>query len=188
MVGSGPRIFWSQRVSATDVVLGNPVQVPSTGTDSTQNTILGLVNGDFVQAWTTSIEGDYQIVVQQHNAGGSSTGFAAKILGGAGIDQQPRLAALANGGYVLTFHAANGTVGVQVYAANGNEVGGLQSLTGMAGTLSATDNKTATVLALVDGGFAVGWQGAVIGQGTDIFVQRFDASGVAVGPVQRSHG
>ncbi|MFN4100368.1 MAG: Hint domain-containing protein [Pararhodobacter sp.] len=115
-----------------------------------------------------------------------------RLQGGAGnlADFEPKIAALPDGGFVVTWRALTSDgqlndIFLQRFGADGVAVGGMQRLPGMA----FQNELTPEISSLSDGGFVVAWRGFTNdGQSTDIFLQRFDADGAAAGGVQRLQG
>ena len=104
-----------------------------------------------------------------------------------GIDQgDPSIAALANnGGWIVTWEAPDGAkngIYQQRYDMNGNPVGSETRIN----THVTEDQQNPVVTGLSDGGWVVAWQSYAQVSGTaasnwDVYQQRFDAEGAAVG-------
>ncbi len=140
--------------------------------------VLALSDGGYVVAWSGRYSGGtnngQEVNITRYDANHNAVGSAISLHGNTATqnDDNPKLIALANGGYVVTWHAA-GVVYAQAYDGNNNTLGGLQTL--------ANPNNNAPgysyepqITALADGGFAASWTGRVAtGPSYDIYVQRF---------------
>ncbi len=150
--------------------------------------LAGLPDGGYVAAWSD----DYNVYVQRYGAGNAPVGSRATLQGVSGLqDVNPQLAVLNDGGYVVTWQgetsdAQGADIFVQRYSAANSAVGGVQRLQGQAGNLN---DGAPQIAALSDGGYVMAWRGDTSdGQGVDVFMQRFDASGAGVGSLQRLQG
>ncbi|WP_204114988.1 Ig-like domain-containing protein [Shimia biformata] len=100
-----------------------------------------------------------------------------------GTQTDPSVTALSDGGFVVAWHSYQSGVGYesffQVFDASGAPVGGEVQISSGAG-----DQRAPDVLALDGGGFIVAYAstGGADGSAYGIYSQRYDASGVAVGP------
>ena len=96
----------------------------------------------------------------------------------------PEMARLADGGYVVAWHAVVSTSGdTDIYArrydASGRPVGDEFRVNTVAGGVQSSP----VVGALADGGFVIGWNGPQSGA-RDVLAQRYDAAGKPVGTEQ----
>ena len=132
--------------------------------------VAGLSNGNFVVTWEddSGIGGDasgYGIKGQLFGANGTKIGTEFLVNTQTASDQTlPEITALSNGGYVITWQDASGTLGdasgtsikAQVFDANGNKFGSELLINSQTG-----GNQTApTIGALANGGFVVTWSDA----------------------------
>ena len=139
-----------------------------------------LADGGFVVIWGSfGQDGDnYGVYGRRFAADGSAAGdeFLVNTYTSGG-QQDPAVAALADGGFLVTWYSYEGDSGMGVYgqryAADGSASGGefllsaasyYQSMAGFAG-----------------GGYVAAWQSTGDGDGYGIFGQRYDAAGIAAG-------
>ncbi len=177
----------AQLYDATGVALGGEFAAATGLAGQYTPDVAGLVDGSFVIVWEgyNSATSSNDIFVQRFDAGGAALGapFVANTLtDGAQADVQ--IAALAGGGYVLSWTDLSGVDGdghgvrAQIFAANGTAVGTEIAVN----TITESAQEVSAVGALADGGFVVAWQDYLHdGSGYGIFAQRYDASGAAVG-------
>jgi hypothetical protein len=147
--------------------------------------IASLPNGGFVVAWH-DLSGSPSVKAQVYDANGARVGGellvdsgTANIVGGF-----PRIAALANGGFVVAWEDAGNAPGdtsasnikAQVYDATNTKVG----TEFLVNTATAGEQTHADIAALIGGGFVVSWVDAN-GTREDVKAQVYDASGAKVG-------
>jgi hypothetical protein len=156
--------------------------------------IAALTDDGYVVTWrgATSDGQGTDVFVQRFNPDGSLAGGAARLQGTAGLqaDSTPQIAALPDGGYAVAWEGATISEGtdifVQRFNPDGSLAGAAERLQGMSGLLSDSMTQIAT---LPDGGYVVTWRGSTSdGQGTDIFVQRFNPDGSRAGGTERLQG
>lgn len=155
-----------------------------------------LADGSEVLAWLhQDAQGEGgRIRLQRRDAGGADVGPALELAGGEGLAvRHPSVAALADGGYVLSWTSGDAQAAalqVQVRAQRFDAAG---SRVGVAIDVSVEPSRfftPAQVAGLSDGGFAVAWTSDT-GAANDpmrlpyLWTRRFDASGAATMPVQR---
>ena len=150
--------------------------------------IVGLSNGGFQATWQTTDKSqdgsDYAIKGQIFDAGGATLGFEFLVNSQVvSYQQSPTAAALANGGFVITWvtydTAQDGdstAVKAQIFNGTGTKVGAEF----LVNTQTLGSVGSPAVVGLADGGFAVTW-GAAIGSSEWIKAQIFDANGIKVG-------
>ncbi|NKE64293.1 hypothetical protein RAMLITH_00545 [Ramlibacter sp. RBP-2] len=144
-----------------------------------------LADGGFVVTWETNVTSSgkyggssFQSFAQRYDAAGAPVGPELLVSAATNMHQGPTAAALADGGFVVTWKASNGLssdILLQRYDAGGAKVGAAVTVA----SHGAVNDQTPEVLALGNG-FVVAWS-APDGSGTGIFAQRFDASGAKVG-------
>ncbi|RUQ63973.1 calcium-binding protein [Azospirillum doebereinerae] len=170
------------------LLVSNEARVNTYTTDVQANAaVTVLASGQSVVTWTSigqdgSLHGVY---AQQYDAGGNAVGGEFRVNTYTNNAQTTsRIAALNDGGYVIVWHSIGqdgsgyGVYG-QRFDAGGLRVGGeFHISTGML----TYDQGAPKVAALADGGFIVAWeQSEPDNVGSDIYAQRFNASGAAVG-------
>jgi len=157
-----------------------------------QPNMVRLASGEFVIVWTSFVStGIFEVRGQRYAADGTPIGgdFAVTALNGNLGD--PRVEALSTGGFVVTWtydlhdgtgtNAAAGTalrIHGQIFDSAAAKLGGELALT--SGTL--TNHSDSAVVALADGGFAVGYSRSTSTNNvvdTDVVVQTFDSAGAA---------
>ncbi|MGY6030913.1 beta strand repeat-containing protein [Phytobacter sp. AG2a] len=164
----------------------------------TQPQITTLANGGYVVTWSglnySSSNYNSSTFVQQFDANGGKVGSIVELDGAnnggnfGGNYTYPYVAALADGGYAITWmeyennnNSYNYTVYVQQFSAGGSKVGTMVQLDAPDNT-SIDRDQYPRITALGDGGYAVTWMG-LGNSGWDVYVQKFNASGVAVGDI-----
>jgi Ca2+-binding RTX toxin-like protein len=150
-----------------------------------------LPSGEFIVVWDsifTNLD-SYAIIQQRFDRDGFFIGnnqFVDQINGSASTE--PRIAALRDGGYVVSFtYSAGGLLEPdQVWAQVYNADGSLRKPAFRVDALGGFEAENADVTALGNGGFLVayGWNpegGGPTGSFDDIYAQRYDANGNAIG-------
>ncbi|MBX2861546.1 MAG: hypothetical protein KTR14_09935, partial [Vampirovibrio sp.] len=145
----------------------------------------GLTDGGFVITWTND-DGSFDgIFGQRFDANGNKVGgeFAVNTTT-TGDQDQSAVAALADGGFVVTFTSPGTSpinqseVFLQRFDANGNKVGSEVQVN----TTEILNQSDAQVVGLDDGGYVVVYSSNGIDGGNfGVAGQRFDASGAKVG-------
>ena len=190
--------FDANGTGATPVVLD--ATTGSSNSYETQPQITALANGGYVVTWSgfdySSSNNDSSTYVQQFDATGARVGsivvldnLSTSNMGGNYTN--PYVAALADGGYAITwmeYGNANGfyetSVYVQQFTAGGSKVGATVQLDAPHNNSSFSYDQLPRITALGDGGYVVTWMG-YDNSGQDVYVQKFNASGVAVGDIVR---
>jgi len=186
----------AQVFSATGVKVGNEILVNTAGTGATFSTqseerVVALSDGGFAVVWTDNNGDDssYAIKAQVFNATGGKIG-AEILVNTTTLSYQwhPQLAALKNGGFVVTWDNWSGTYpensGIDVNAQIFDNLGVRVGSEILANTNTAGLQGNSQIAALDDGGFAVSWfdsYGAWSGYAGVPKFQVFDALGNKVG-------
>ena len=195
----------AQVFAADGAAVGGEILV-NTATDGSQAVpeITALSNGGFVVTWRDDSEGaggatgdtsSNAVKAQVFAADGTPVGGEI-LVNTATADEQGnfQIAALSNGGFVVTWtdssHGAGGAIGdadgeaikAQVFTAGGTAVGGEI----LVNTATAGDQIQPQVAALADGGFVVTWENysgttADSDGSAAIMAQEFNADGTTVG-------
>ncbi|MGH6780822.1 MAG: cadherin domain-containing protein, partial [Sphingomonadaceae bacterium] len=154
--------------------------------------IVGLANGGFVATWRTTdalADGSDQAVKAQiFDTSGAKLGAEFLVNSQTnGSQYDPNIAALANGGFVVTWYTTDaaqdgngGAIKGQMFSASGARIGGEF----LVNTQSANTQREPFATGLPDGGFMVTWSTLDTmqdGSGSAIKAQVFDASGVKIG-------
>jgi hypothetical protein len=191
---------WNEAGQPDDVIgskgqlfdsVGNPLGAPfqiNSDVSGKQNESqgAGLAGGGFVVVWHSSVhDGDDHVRGQLFDAGGVPIGgeFGIETTPGE-MAENPSVAALADGGFVVAWSATNFDVNndisivvkAQRYDASGAPAGPQTVVSGGGDLYEGAPVVTATA----DGGFLVTWDHQN-GEGADIVAQAFDATGAKVG-------
>ncbi|MCU6667798.1 cadherin domain-containing protein [Enterobacteriaceae bacterium H4N4] len=190
--------FDANGTGSTPVVLDSTVGI----SDSVefQPQITALVNGGYVVTWAElnnyNLNNNNSTYVQQFDATGAKVGSIV-VLNGSGNNSSnnggdfnyPYIAALADGGYAVTwmeYSNSNGSyeyaVYVQQFNAGGSKVGATVQLDALDNNTFNDEDQLPRITALGDGGYVVTWMGTN-GPDLDVYAQKFNASGVPVGDI-----
>ncbi|MEY4980083.1 MAG: hypothetical protein RLZZ352_2353 [Pseudomonadota bacterium] len=154
---------------------------------NTLNGLAAVVDIDFSngnQGTTTLTSGNHALVFADRN-------YSVQVPGKVGVfpvnttkvgDQSdPAVSALTGGGYVLTWQSYNQDgSGYGIYAQRFDGSGNILGAETRINTTTVGEQTAPTVTALSGGGYVITWQG-IGGNGYNIYAQRFDASGNALG-------
>jgi Ca2+-binding RTX toxin-like protein len=147
-------------------------------------TVTALPNGGFVVGYARDAFNNMGAAPQlvTYDASGTRTGaFAPSTRYDQTSDVTVDIASLSKGGYVVTYVGSGETLYSRtLYAQRFNTDGTKNG----AEVLVAAGGQDSAVAALADGGFAVTWSQGAIG----VYVQRFDALGVAAGTAVKLDG
>ena len=157
------------------------------GSEYTYPYVAALTGGGYAITWMeytdTNGSDDYTVFVQQFSAGGSKVGATVQLDASHNntsnnYDELPRITALGDGGYVVTWMSlgsSNWDVNVQKFDASGGLVGGIVQLQASSG---ATDLYPQVTAVGTNGEYMVTWYGYASGiSGYHLFVQKFNADG-----------
>jgi hypothetical protein len=174
-----------EHVGANGAAIGGEQVAGAIGTAFSPS-VTALHNGDYVVSWGELGDGNVYAAL------GSSLGAApiAVTYDGAAASIStaaplPHVAALAGGGFVVAwdsytndqFGFAMSDIFFQRYDNAGHALGAI----GQANLDSGSGRYDASVAALPDGGFVIGWQAqGADGDGTGVFGRRFGADGTAL--------
>ncbi|MCB1486499.1 MAG: calcium-binding protein [Bauldia sp.] len=161
--------------------VGDEFLINSLTTESTNPEVAALSNGDFVVVMEDEYGGLGDIDVGVTMVSGSGVGVANFVAFGSAAEDDPHVAALAGGGFVVVWRdeegdgSGNPGIKAALYDNSGHKDDG--------GTFSVNTTTTGNqsdpeVAALADGGFVIVWTDS--GSGV-IRGQRFDATGNKVG-------
>jgi hypothetical protein len=174
---------YGQRHDAAGNPVGAEFQVNAYAAKEQQSpSVAGLADGRFVVTWQSKDQdGDnWGVYGQRYEAAGSPIGAEFQVNASTADEQQsPSVAALADGGFVVTWQSKdqdgdNWGVYGQRYDAAGNAVGAEFQVN----TTTAKEQQNPSVAALAGGGFVVAWQSwDQDGHEWGVYGQRFDAAG-----------
>jgi hypothetical protein len=143
------------------------------------NQVTTLMDGNYILTWDGMTNtGGRDVFIQKINIDGSVVSTELQLDGANTIDVHPKIAALIDSGYAVTWWIDGGGYGifVQKFDSNGNISGSEIQLSG-----GGYWNLAPQITSTNDGGYVVTWQGSSISTQDDIFVQKFDSSGDTVG-------
>jgi hypothetical protein len=173
--GSSSGIF-GQRYNVNGVAQGSEFKVNTyTNNHQVDSSIAALTNGGFVVTWTSNGQdgSGYGVFGQRYDVNGVAQGSEFRVNTSTGGNQDgSSIAALTNGGFVVTWNSGNDIFGKRF---DGN------------GVAQGSEFKVATgndpsIAGLVDGGFLVTWNSwGGDGDSYSIYGQRYDVNGVAKG-------
>jgi hypothetical protein len=180
--GSGLDIY-AKRYDGDGNELGSETRFSSTL--SGNPAIAALPDGSYVITWTSAVvAAPSDVHAQRYDANGNALGGETLINTTTVGDQgSPVVVGLIGGGYVVawTSYDQDGSgpgIYLQQYDANGSRVGSETRVN----TFTTANQDHAALAALSDGGYIVTWESAVrSGFGNEIYSQRYDASGNALG-------
>jgi VCBS repeat-containing protein len=159
-----------QLLDASGNKVGSPFQLSaSTAGSENDSSATILANGNYLFGW---VEDNSTIQTRLFGSNGQPLGGDVSIAPGSGLD----FVGLTGGRYVLAWRQGL-DLKLQLFEANGTAVG---DAFGIAHPADSTQGNPA-LLALPNGGFAVTWEYQISGNFT-IYVQTFDAQGVATSP------
>ncbi|CAN7188616.1 calcium-binding protein [Rhizobium sp. LjRoot254] len=182
--------IYQQRYDADGVVAGAEIHVSThtTGAQEDAN-VTALADGGWVVTWASDgqdsdLSGIYQ---QRYDADGIASGVETLVnTYTTGYQWEPSTTALSDGGWVVTWSSDEvdgDRVGIsqQRYDADGVAVG-TETVVNSYTTFSQSEPSIA---ALSGGGWVVTWHSYKIGSGEDIYQQRYNEAGAAVGSETR---
>ncbi|WP_112663351.1 hypothetical protein [Microvirga flavescens] len=166
------------------------VNTASTTGNQIWSTATALQGGGFAVTWIDLGANGANAFQQRYNASGDPVGAAQKVNGSTSIDEAKHLdiTALPGGGWLTTWSAFDGSgYGVFQQRFDSNGAAQLGAEGSRVNTATTGHQQYATTTALAGGGWVVTWvgnpdfQGSAFDPGADIFMQRYDAAGTAVG-------
>ena len=198
----------AQVFNAAGAMVGTEILV-NTATTNSQSVaqITALSDGGFVVTWLDSSTGvggatgdasGFAVKAQVFDAAGAMVGTEILVNTATANNQSaPKIAALSDGGFVVTWQdfsagvggatgdASSGAIKAQVFNAAGAMVG----TEILVNTATANNQQTSQITALTNGGFVVTWQDSSFGvggatgdaSGNAVKAQVFNAAGAKVG-------
>lgn len=165
--------------------VGGPVPL-ATGLDSSSATnveIVALGNG-YVAVWEQVDGAGTSVFQQRMSSTGAKIGSVVKVSGSEASNEQPAVAGLDDGSYVVAWTAVGGSgqgVHVQRFAGDGTKIGAAFPAHGDSQVYSY---ESIAATGLEGGGFVVVWRGMHNGT-QSLYLQRFDSLGSPVDTIQR---
>lgn len=178
--------IYTQRYDQSGVAQGGETLVTTTPTDATSqqwSSAAGLEDGGYVVTWMAYDQDGtaWNVYAQRYDASGAAQGVATMVnTTTSDHERDPAIAALADGGYVISWMTVNAFGTGEIYAQRFDADGVAQGGEILVNTSTGGDQWFPSVAALPDGGFIVTWKGHD-SNGNGVFVQSFDANGVAQG-------
>ena len=190
--GSGLGVY-AQRYDAGGVAVGSETHVSTFTTgDQKAPTAAGLTGGGYVVAWTSNGQdgSGYGVYAQRYDASGVAVGGETRINSYTANDQSmPTVTGLSGGGYVVSW-VSNGQDGggLGIYAQRYDANGVAQGAETKVNTYFTGQQTAPSIAALANGGYVVAWDSdGEDGSSTGIYLQRYDANGVAQGSETRAN-
>ena len=182
-ISSGTMLL--QRYGFDGTAVGVAIHLDSgTGGYGTHPRVAPLADGGWVVTWVSNYMDSYgDVFVQRYHADGTELGGATRVNTYTSTYQyDSSVAALSDGGWVVTWSSSNQDgSGAGVYAQRYQVSGTAAGTEIRVNTHTESDQKSSSVTALVDGGWVVVWLSHDPVTGDQIYYQRFDADGTAVG-------
>jgi len=181
------RGVYAQRYDASGTPQGEVRVNTTTSEDQYDAAVAGLTGGGYVVTWTSFRQDVFNtngVYMQRFNADGVAQGGETRVnTTTSGNQQESSVAGLAEGGYVVTWTAADAD-GEGVFMQRYNSEGQPQGLETRVNTYTTNRQDQAEVTGLTgpDGGFVVTWFS--LGQDggrSGIYMQRYDKFGAPVG-------
>jgi hypothetical protein len=182
--GSGSGIY-AQRYDAAGKPIGGETRVNTTTAGyQLQPDTTGLPDGGYVVTWRTQDGSNFGVYAQRFDEEGHAVGSETRVNTTTGGEQYnaPQVAALSDGGYVVTWHwevqdGSLDNVYAQRFDAYGHAVGSETRVN----TTTLDTQFSSFVAGLSDGGYVVTWMSHGQDGGYDIYAQRYDAAGKPIG-------
>ncbi|WP_457089592.1 hypothetical protein [Microvirga sp. P5_D2] len=161
------------------------VSSPLTGWEEQNSTITLLKDGGWLVTWDASNFDDRisSICQQRYDANGNPVGSKSTIFTSvAEYSQNVNVVLLADGGWLVTWDMFDGGTDLNVHQQRYNADGSIHTANGRVNRTATKDQYSSHVTVLKDGGWLVTWTGSeASGYLYDIYQQRFDATGAAIG-------
>ena len=191
--GSGYGIY-GQRYNAAGAAVGSEFRINTHTTgDQTEPYIAMDADGDFVVAWSSSLQdgNDLGVYAQRYNAAGVAQGGEFRVNTRTTGKQQTRAVAMdTDGDFVIAWNSygqdsPTQTAASGVYAQRYNAAGVAQGGEFRVNTYTSDNQLNPAIAMDADGDFVVSWQSAnqegVTNAGFGVYAQRYNAAGAAQG-------
>jgi flagellin len=164
------------RFDSSGTLLSGPTQV-ATGSSQENTFITGLTGGGAVVTWDDPSLTPAGVMARMVNSSGAMVGSAFRIDSGAQAAYNPRVAALADGGFVVSWYESG--TGADAYAQVHNADGSVRTSSFLVSG-GANHQRYPDVAGLPSGGFVVSWSDqAADGSGYGSYMASYDAQGAA---------
>ncbi len=184
--GSGYGIYL-QRYDSNGVVVGTETRVNTyTNLNQRNSSITALHDGGYILSWHSKGQdsSDNGIYLQRYDSNGIAVGTETQVNTHTTNSQRyPSITALHDGGYVLSWESdgqdsSDYGIYLQRYDFNGNAIGTETQVN----TYTNLDQRNSSITALNDGGYVLSWSSdEQDSNGSEIYLQRYDFNGNAVG-------
>ncbi|ESQ91768.1 hypothetical protein ABAC460_05360 [Asticcacaulis sp. AC460] len=180
---------YMQRYNASGVAQGTETRVnTTTAGEQSFPAVAALSGGGYVVSWQSPDASGFGIYSQRYNNSGVAQGAETAVNTTTANNQRnPGAASLSNGGYVVTWESS-GTdgSGFGIYAQRYNASGVAQGSETRVNTYTSGDQYRSAAIGLSGGGYVIVWESSdQDGDDFGIYIQRFNASGVAQGSETR---
>lgn len=146
--------------------------------------IAALADGGFVVSWQSDSQdgSGYGVYAQRYDANGAELGREFRVNTATASDQgSPSITALADGGFVVSWHSYGQDgddygIYAQRYDASGEARGGEF----LVNTTTTSRQIDPSITALADGGFVVSWDSFGQDGFPNVYAKRYDADGHAI--------
>ncbi|VVO24862.1 hypothetical protein PS723_04515 [Pseudomonas fluorescens] len=183
--GSGFGIY-AQRYDTSGETVGMEVRVNTVTTNDQDNPIVAaLSDGGYVVSWMSSDQdgSGFGIYAQRYDSNSSAVGVEVRVNSVTASDQlTPSVAALSDGGYVVSWMSSGDGDGYGIYLQRYDSSGSALGVELRVNTVTAHHQVEPSVAAFADGGYVVSWMSfRQDGSSFGIYAQRYDTNGIAVG-------
>jgi hypothetical protein len=142
--------------------------------------------GGWVMAWATLDDSQGGIAARRYNASGQAVGGEISVNSSTtGEQHDPAVAVAADGSFVVVWTSSPTSTEFEVRAqrfdAVGNSVGSELLVFRQVGAPYPTVSRTASVVSIASGGFAIVWNSSGVSVGEEVFARLYSASGVPLG-------
>ena len=183
---SGGYDIRTQRFDGAGAPIGSEQTINTTTAGSqVEPAIVALAGGGFAVAWTDQGGGDgsgFGIYARRLDATGAPTGAEIAVNSfTAGTQQEPTIAALTDGGFVVAWRDDNGldSSGQGVFAQRFDATGAAVGAQFRVNEATASTQSQPMAVGLPDGGFAIAYSDSsgTDGSGWGVFLQQYNADG-----------
>jgi hypothetical protein len=171
---ASPQERGSERLRRLQNVIGSEFQINTNTADNQYPAVAALAGGGFLVTWQGGVV-PRKIYGQLYSSTSSAIGSEFQINTNTADNSDPGVAALAGGGFVVTWHGGGSPAKIygKLYSSMGSPIGSEFQLN--TNTASISDPAVA---ALAGGGFVVTWHG---GSPTKIYGQLYSSTASAIG-------
>lgn len=184
---TGRREVWGRRFDASGLPVGGDLKLSSDLGDQDNVKLSTLSDGRFLVTWSSRsslspLAIDVRGQLLDQNGAPAGTTFTINATGTAdrGYQYRPEIAPLADGGFLVTYHAsAPNAYNADAYGRRFDRSGQPVGLEFVIASTAKDDWRIAT-RGLTDGGFVVVWDTVDSSGANRIYLRRYDANGILV--------